>query len=147
MKPFDREKAAQYFVVAWVKNWKLYTYVAAIGISDLRFEEMHDVYPWLPEGRDVHYMIKNIDVRAWCARAMKEINDKLWDTDDNKKRLALAKRIEHWDATGTKELSRYTKDLKEHVTDMQKARASGLAHKMSVDLMRRGNGHHWSVVK
>lgn len=147
MKPFEREKAAQYFIVGWVKNWQIKTYLSALGVHAMKYEEIHDLYPWLPDEKNKHYYFKNISIQAWCARAMKEINDKLWDTDNNAKRLSLAKRIEHWDSTGVHELSRHVKDASEHTRDMRENRQASLAHKVSVATMRRGNGYHWGVVK
>jgi hypothetical protein len=147
MQLFDREKAAQYFIVAWVKNWKLQTYLSAVGASSMDYYKICELYPWMPSGKNVHYYFKNTDVRAWCAIAMRSINDKLWDTDDNAKRLALSKRVEHWDSSGVKQTTRHAKDTKEHRLDMLETRQSGLAHKMSMETMRRGGGHHWSVVK
>ena len=143
---FDKEKAAQYFIVGWVKNWKIYTYITAIGVGDMDYKKIHDVYPWMPTKDDMHYYFKT-DVRAWCALAMRSINDKLWDTDNNKKRLSLAKRVEHWDSTGTKQSTSHRKDVREHRIDMRNARLTGLGHKASVDAMRRGSGTHWRVVK
>jgi hypothetical protein len=146
MKPFDKEKASQYFIVAWVKNWKIYTYIQAIGVGDVAYDKIYDVYSWMPDAKNKHYYF-NGDVRAWCALAMRSINDKLWDTDDNAKRLALAKRIENWDSAGVKQSARHIKDVQEHTIDRRKARLTGLGHKVSVETMRRGNGHHWGVVK
>jgi hypothetical protein len=146
MKPFDKEKAAQYFIVAWVKNWKITTYLSAIGVQDLDYEKIHDLYSWMPDEKNRHYYFKT-DVRAWCALAMNVINNKLWDTDDNAKRLALAKRVENWDSTGVKQSRRYVKDAREHTRDMRETRRAGLTHKVSMETMRRGGGHHWNVVK
>ena len=78
---------------------------------------------------------------------MSEINNKLWDINDNAKRLALAKRIENWDSSGVKPTTRHIKDTQEHKKDMRETRQSGLAHKVSMETMRRGGGHHWNVVK
>jgi len=144
---FDKEKAAQYFIVAWVKNWKLKTYLSAIGAWDCDYPEIADLYPWMPSGKNVHYYFKNSDVRAWCALAMRGINDKLWDTDDNLKRLALAKRVEDWDAADATPINRYKKDAGEHTRALAQNRRAGLAHRASVETMRRGSGRHWGVVK
>ena len=146
MKPFDKEKAAQYFIVAWVKNWSIQTYLSAIGIHDMDYAKIYDLYPWMPDEKNKHYYFKN-EIRPWCALAMSEINNKLWDTNDNAKRLALAKRIENWDSSGVKPTTRHVKDTQEHKKDMRETRQSGLAHKVSMETMRRGGGHHWNVVK
>ena len=106
----------------------------------------------MPDAKNVHYYFKT-DVRPWCALAMSAINNKLWDIADEDKRLAmpkllvLAKRVENWDSTGVKQSARHVKDNKEHTRDMRETRQSGLAHKVSMETMRRGGGHHWNVVK
>ena len=146
MKPFEKEKAAQYFIVGWVKNWSIQTYLSAVGLRDSDYSKIHDLYPWMPDDKNKHYYFKT-DIRAWCALAMNSINHKLWDTDDNNKRLALAKHIERWDSTGVKPSTRHVKDTREHTQDMRKTRQAGLTHKVSMETMRRGGGHHWNVVK
>jgi len=152
IKPFGKEKAAQYFIVAWVKNWSLRTYIGAVMKYGSDYEKIHDLYPWMPDAKNVHYYFKT-EVRPWCALAMSEINNKLWDIADEDKRLAmpkflaLAKRVENWDSTGVKQSARHIKEAKEHTQDMRKTRQSGLAHKVSMETMRRGSGHHWNVVK
>ena len=146
MKPFDKEKAAQYFIVAWVKNWSIYTYLGAIGVQDMDYTKIYDLYPWMPDEANKHYYFKT-EIRPWCALAMSVINNKLWDINDNTKRLALAKRVENWDSSGVKPTTRHVKDTQEHKKDMRETRQSGLAHKVSMETMRRGGGHHWNVVK
>ena len=144
---FDKEKAAQYFIVAWVKNWKLQTYLSAIGVFTMDYEKICELYPWMPSGKNIHYYFKNSDVRAWCALAMRGINDKLWDTDDNAKRLGLAKHIERWDAALAVPPARHTRDAKENASAVMKNRQASLGYKVSVETMRRGSGRHWGVVK
>lgn len=152
IKPFGKEKAAQYFIVAWVKNWSLRTYLSAVAKHDIEYEKIYDLYPWMPDAKNIHYYFKT-DVRPWCALAMSEINNKLWDIADEDKRLAmpkllaLSKRVENWDSTGVKQSARHVNDNREHTRDMRETRQAGLAHKVSMETMRRGGGHHWNVVK
>lgn len=146
MKPFDKQKAAEYFIVAWVKDWRMQTYLEAIGF-DGDFEDVHELYPWMPTGKNIHYMIKNQLVRAWTALAMRSINDKLWDTDDNKKRLKLAKQIEAWDADKADATSQHKLDVAERRRARNHQRAHDIGYHASVALMRKGNGHDWKTVK
>lgn len=147
MKPFDRNKAAQYFVVAWVKGWRMYTYLTAIQAQDLDYEKRHALYPWLPNKDQFHMYKKNAAIRPWIAVSMKAINDKLYDAKDNKERLELAKHIEKWDATGVIIGSSHREALNERLKAKRQIRQRGLEHKLSVDLMRRASGHHWNVIK
>lgn len=144
---FDKEKAAKYFVVAWVKNWRMMTYLGAIEALGTRFEELHDIYPWLPPKQDLHFYIKNAEVRPWMSRSMKVISDKMWDTDDNVKRLALAKHIELWNADKTSETTQHKKDAYQRRQAITKLRQSGQEYTVSVALMRKGRGTDWNTVK
>jgi len=147
VEPFDKKKAAEYLVVAWVKDWRIRTYLVAIGAGELNFKDIHGLYPWMPAQDHLHRYIKNSAVRPWVAFAMRAINDKLFDAKDDKARLALAKQIESWDSTG----ATYGHSHKEAERERRKAiiqhRQTGLGHKASVEAMRRGSGTHWNVVK
>ena len=146
MTSFDKQKAAEYFIVAWVKDWRMQTYLDAIKF-DGNYEDAHKLYPWMPTGKNIHYMIKNQLVRAWTALAMRSINDKLWDTEDNKKRLTLAKQIELWDADKVDASTQHKEAIKERNTAIRKIKQNAMEHKISMEIMRRGSGHHWNVVK
>jgi hypothetical protein len=147
MTPFDRKKAAEYFIVAWVKDWRIRTYLEAIGAGEVNFDDVHELYPWMPSGRNVHRIIKNSAIKPWTAFAMKAINDKLYDAKDNKARLALAKQVENWDSAGVKVGTIHKQDLYERKKEIISHRQRALEHKVSVELMRRGSGKHWNVVK
>ena len=145
---FDREKAAKYFVVAWVKNWRMRTYLDAIGaLGVVCFENLHDVYPWLPAQKDLHFYIKNMEIRPWMSRSMKTLSDKMWDTDDNAKRLALAGQIERWNADSTKETTQHRLDKNERRSTMRRSMQSCREHIASMSLMRQGYGTDWKVCK
>lgn len=144
MTSFDKKKAAEFFIVAWVKDWRMKTYLQAIGF-DGNFEDVHEIYPWMPDQR--HFYIKDQLIRAWTGMAMRAINDKLWDTEDNKKRLALAMQIENWDSDKVSKKTSERQDANQRRSYLMKNRQSGIQHKLSVETMRRGSGHHWGVVK
>lgn len=79
--------------------------------------------------------------------AMRPINDKLWNTDDNKKRLSLATQIENW-SSDKKSLSSISKEeAKERRKEKKQYAANRLGYKLSVATMRRGQGTQWNVVK
>lgn len=147
MIPFDRKKAAEYLVVAWVKDWRMWTYLKAINAWDIPFEDIHGMYPWMPAHDHLNRYMKNSAIRPWVAFSMKAINDKLFDTEDNKVRLSLASRIENWNSLGATNGYAHKEAEKERAKDRKRIRQAGFEHKLSVELMRRGNGHHWNVVK
>jgi hypothetical protein len=147
MIPFDRKKAAEYLVVAWVKDWRINTYLHAIGVREIDYDKIHDLYPWMPAEDCLHMYYKNAAIKPWVSLSMRVINDKLHDAKDNKARLALAKQIENWDATGTKAGTVHKQDINERTQEIRVHRQRALEHKVSVSLMRRGSGSHWNVVK
>lgn len=147
MTPFDRKKAAEYFIVAWVKDWRMHTYLEAIGAKNVNFDDVHDLYPWMPAQDNLNRLLKNSAIKPWVAYSMKVINDKLFDAKDNKARLALAKHIENWNSVGAKAGTIHKQYLNERRQGMIHYQQKALEHKVSVELMRRGSGNHWNVVK
>jgi hypothetical protein len=147
MTPFDRKKAAEYLIVAWVKGWRIWTYLEAIGAMDVNFDDVHELYPWMPAEDCLHMYYKNAAIKPWVSLSMRSINDKLYDAKDNKARLALAKQVENWDSAGVKVGTIHKQDLYERKKEMISHRQRALEHKVSVELMRRGSGKHWNVVK
>jgi len=142
---FDKKKAAEFYIVAWVKDWRLHTYLSAINAKDIRYEDVHKHYPWMPD--KTHFYFKDQMIRAWTGMAMRSINNKLWDTDDNKKRLSLAKQIENWTSDVVKKSTSERRDAYEIRKHKIQRRQTGLGYKASVETMRRGSGTHWNVVK
>lgn len=141
---FDRKKAAEYYVVAFVKNWSLRTYLNAIGNGEeIPFDKAHEFYPWLPS--DVRPFLCRQFVRPWTARAMRPINDAIWDADTPQKKLAVAKIIETW--VSDKVANQRSADEKERdkaKRDYQKSRFEARLFKEHAE---RSGGHHWGVVK
>ena len=109
------------------------------------YDKIHDIYPWMPI--EVHMYFKNQLIRAWASMTMKPISDKLWDTDDNKKRLELAKQIEKWSSDKKRITMISDHEARERRKEKKEYIASRLGHRVSVEMMRRGNGAHWNVVK
>jgi hypothetical protein len=144
-EPFSREKAAQYYVVAWVKNWSIRMYLSAVGIRGSRFYEVHEIYPWMTP--DIAPYVKNMRIKIYAGYYMKPIQDKLFDADTNEQRLKLAKQIEHWVSDTFVANTRHKKDTRERHKDDQEYRATMTIYKASVDAMRKGNGHDWNTVK
>lgn len=140
---FDKRKAAQYFVVAWVKGWTIRTYLGAIGCAGVAYEHINSAYPWMPDYTDPYF--RNVEIKAWAGSAMRSINDSLWDAKDDKARLALSYRIESFSAKGAK--LRNTGNSKLMAKVKAEYSRAILAHRISVDAMRRGSGHAWNVCK
>lgn len=142
---FDRKKAAEFFVVAWVKNWRTQTYLEAIGAKGKPIEEITSAYPWMPSLL-FHYKHGSY-IRPLAARYMKKINDLLWDAKDNSAKLSLAKQIETWRS----DKFVVTKDDNERHQSMRQAKllrkVTEISNSIEVEKMRRSSGSHWNVCK
>lgn len=147
MDRFDRKKAAEYFIVAWVKDWKIRTYLDAIGAGDLHFEDIHDVYPWMPPKELLGFYIMNTRIQTWSARSMYGIHSRLWDMADNRRRLSLASQVERFVSDVLVTPTQLRRDRREKAAARRDAQRSELSYRVSVELMRRGSGSHWNVVK
>ena len=151
-EPFTRAKAAEYFVVAWVKDWRMQTYLEAIGAGGLDVEKVHQLYPWMPPPKNKFYFEKKKSplIRGYAARVMRAINDQLWDAKTVPERLAIAKKIEQFAVDiDMQKLTRASEreDKHDRRSDKRERQASKLSYDVSVELMRRGGGSHWNVVK
>jgi len=144
-EPFSREKAAQYYIVAWVKNWRIRTYLHSVGLRHTNFEDVHDVYPWM--AKDLHPYLKNMPIKIYSGYYMKPMQDKLFDADTNEQRLQIAEQIEKWTSDAYLANGRHQKDTRERYKDNRDYRATMQIYKASVDQMRRGSGHDWKTVK
>ena len=144
-EPFSREKSAQYYIVAWVKNWPIRTYLHAVGLKDANFEDVHDIYPWMPKA--LRPYIKNMPIKVLTGYYMKPIQDKLFDANTNEQRLKVAEQLEHWVSDLYVANTRHKKDTRERNNDNRDYRATMQLYKASVDAMRKGNGHDWKTVK
>jgi hypothetical protein len=145
--PFDREKAAQFLIVAWVKEWNIQTYMHAINAKDVPYAEMHSMYPWMPSQENIHLYFKNVKIRPWVAMAMKGINDRLFDAKDNAARLALAGIVENWNSAGAKPGFSHKDALKERRESIRLHRQTAAGHAVANESARRSSGHHWNVIK
>lgn len=91
---FTREKAAEYLIVAWVKDWSLRMYIDCIygNHSYIDGEKLHKDFPFLPP--HIHWYVCNkgrgLKVRRMVAQCYPRLNDKLWDAKTDLERLAFA---------------------------------------------------------
>lgn len=140
-----REKAAQYFIVAWVKDWDLFTYLGVIadGGPNIPFEQAHRLYPWLP---GPHAFIRRLKVRSYLAESNRPLSDALFDAGGQLARLQLASRVEAFVYAGRS--MRYANEgRRAYRLETRAMRARLDAEKASVENGRRAGGHHWKVCK
>jgi hypothetical protein len=141
----DRSKAAQYFIVAWVKDWSLLTYLQVLGDGGprIRFSEAQQFYPWLP---GIRPFIKNHLVRTHLAESNRPLSDALWNAPDNRARLALAPQVEAF--VFTRRMAGYISEARrETFAALRVADKTRLLIEADVEDQRRNAGHHWKVCK
>lgn len=139
---FSKAKAADYFVVGWVKDWSLRTYLSVIADGErIEWDRAHELFPWLPH--DITPFARNVSVRRWASDAMRSINDRLWDSTDNAEKLKLARHIEVKNCAGAKIAAN---EARSALAKSRKALAASTAmNNISIDTMRKKNG--WSTCK
>lgn len=131
-------------IVAWVKDWNLLTYLQVVsGANKPNIEEAYRTYQWLPTGR---VSFKNKPARRFIADNMPSLNNKLWDAKNDKDRLSLY-RFVMAAKVGDGHRVHFDQARSECRKERNALRKAATAESISVDMMRKGSGHHWNVCK
>lgn len=139
----DQEKAAKYFIVGWIKNWNLYTYLQVVtGKSKPNVQDAHKIYSWLPTDK-VNFIRK--EIKRYVADNMPKLSEKLFNENDNLKKLEFYKLV--MVKIGEKSTNKFDKARKSYLDERRFYHANNKTNELSVDQMRRGAGHHWNVCK
>jgi hypothetical protein len=142
----DREKAAKYLVVAWVKDWTTLTYLRALNVPIyMPINEICNMYPWMPS--DQRYYHHKRHIRPLVARFMAPINDFLWDTSDNAQKLKIAKKIENWVSDAYIETNYDTEKRDEKNKAKKELRHERTIQALEIEKRLRASGHHWNICK
>jgi len=143
------EEAAKYMLVAWKKDWKMSLYLQTITGVEAKppweFDEILKPFPWMP----LKYFWRST-VRRFMADNYPAFNDLLWSAKDNEALFKLASvlmllRDADWNNRGKNKMALEVK--KEMAIAKRVANFASMQEQVSVLQMRRGNGHHWGVVK
>jgi hypothetical protein len=141
----DRRKAAQYFIVAWVKDWSLLTYLQVLAEDGPRIEfaDAHSLYPWLGQWA---FKGRRRTVRTYLAESNRPLSDALWDAADDRARLALAPQVEAFVFNG--QSRGYINEARKsfYRTDAERTKRSQL-EQASIEDRHRRRGYHWQVCK
>jgi hypothetical protein len=141
----NRQKAAQYFIVAWIKDWRLSAYldVLADGGPAIRYDQAHHFYRWLP---DTEPFERHFTVRAYLGECNRPLSDALLDARDDLARLALATRVEAFVFT---ERFRYSDNLGRTIArdEQRRLHRNGLLIQEHREARQRRRGTHWQVCK
>ena len=97
---FDAKKAAEFYVVAWCKNWTVGQYMRVVTETEERgnwfgeaeVQEAADAFPWLPRNLGL-YMSGRL-VRSHTEDNFPKLADWLWARPSDADRLRCAPQIE-----------------------------------------------------
>lgn len=83
-----------------------------------------------------------IDLGAWSdvPDATKWVDELRGDDESEQEPVA-------WDADKVDASTQHKEAIKERNTAIRKIKQNAMEHKISMEIMRRGSGHHWNVVK
>lgn len=150
----DKNKAAQYLILGWIKNWNMRTLFNAINEKNSSFINPEDLiefnkkYPFLPNHLN-WYITNSKNVRKFVYDAYPKLNNALWDTDDNLKKLKFSEYVVSKKLG--KENIATSKFSKEEKKDLIKTRMKYYASIVSYDVdkaeRKRTQGHDWNTIK
>jgi len=153
METADEEqlRVAKMVIVAWIKDWSCYTlYQAVSGKRKIEHEDLKalcEKYKFLPSDW-FWYHRRPKGVKKFIADLDRRLNNALWDTEDNMKKLGFASYLVKLDALGIQSSSKYDKEDKaKHAIDRKKFRADVLATGKHKEHAQKMNGTHWTTVK
>ena len=152
----NTEQAAKMLIVGWVKNWTMRTVFGAIQeknadkINDETMLEFHNQYPFMP--KNIWLYLSNggtgTPVRKFMYDNYRKVNDALWDTDDNKKRLEFAKYLALKKCLNIKPSSAHTKEEKYQKQKATKSYHNSVKSMIHYkEIMHKSGGHDWFTIK
>jgi hypothetical protein len=152
----DQLRVAKLVIVGWIKDWSCLTLMSAVsgkligGMDDIK--KLHAKYKFLPSDWFWFYskagQPSSKYLKKYIADLNKKLNDALWDTEDNIKKLSFASYLATLDSTNVKSQSKYSKeDKKEHAKARRGAKGNFLAGVYNKEYAQKMNGTHWTTVK
>jgi hypothetical protein len=152
----DQIRVAKLVIVGWVKDWSCLTLINAIneklvgGMDDINV--VCAKYKFLPSdwfwyfGSGGRASAKYL--RKYIADLDRKLNNALWDTEDNAKRLSFATYLAKLDSTKVISTAKYSRtDKNEYVKNARGAKANKLAGEYKKEHAQKMNGTHWTTVK
>jgi hypothetical protein len=152
----DQIRVAKLMIVGWIKDWSCMTLINAV--NEKLVGNMDDIdaicakYKFLPSDWFWYFGSRGKTsakyLRKFVADFDRKLNNALWDTDDNLKRLSFATYLAKLDSTNVKSKTKYNKeDHKEYQKSIRGAKANDLAGRYAKEYSQKMNGTHWTTVK
>ena len=143
-------------IVGWVKNWTMRVLLDSIDgksnqeVTQERIDNFHNKYAFM--SNNLHIYISNkgkgMLVRAYVPHLSKKLNDALWDTNDNLKKLNFFSYVQTLNSTNIGNLSRFDKkDLKELLKERKDYRENQAGYIQSRVAFKLRKNTNWFTVK
>ena len=152
----NTEQAAKMLIVAWIKDWTMRTLLDSIDgksskeITQERIDDCHNKYQFMPNILHIYVSKKGrgMLVRSYVSYLSKKLNDALWDTDDNLKKLTFFSYIQTLKAKELGSMSRFTKnEMKELLNDRKDYREGQAGYCQSRNAYKLQRKTNWFQIK
>jgi hypothetical protein len=149
-------KIAKMMIYGWIKDWSCLTLMQAIkGDSKVNMayvNHMCEKYPFLPSHVSWYYLSNGKGVskyiKKYIADADRRLNDALWDTEDNMKKLDLAHKLLKLNGNKLQPKSRFSNaDRQEMRKSRKEYQAKQMEYSAVKEYAQKMNGTHWGTVK
>ena len=149
---YDQAKAADFFVVAWCKNWTLGQYLDVITGQfnskddlSLRVGAVSDAYPWLPS-QLWQLRAYGRPVRELVSMYWPNLSDWLWSRKTDIDRLKCASQVPKLRPTRSR--GRVSEDARSEMKQSSKMlRQATTSYRASRDAFKTHQGSAWNVCK
>ena len=152
----NTEKAAKLLIYAWIKDWPLRTLYDAIteksskNFSDEEIKKFSNKYSFMPSDHKLYIFNKGrgVSVKKFMFDNYKKINDILWDTEDNLKKLEYWVYFKNKKCESVMPSSKYNTKERNEKRVTSKNYVGYVQSKMHYrEIFDKSSGHHWFTVK
>jgi len=152
----DQIRVAKLVIVAWIKNFStanLFNMITEKKLNGIdQIKELTEKYKFLPIDWFWYFgsngLVSPKPIKKFIADLDIKLNNALWNTEDNVKRLSFATYLAKIDASKCKASSKFSKeDKKVHAKAAKLAKANYLEGAYRKDYGQKMNGTHWGTVK
>lgn len=153
----DKEKAAGYFLLAWIKEWSMPTLAGIIlesGSGHIDPEYLNKNYSFMPQNRDCYFLparrggFSPMYVRKFVADNYPKLNARLWDCNSNEEIMSLKDRVLRLDCPNILAKTKFSKNDKiKNNKIMANGRAEQKSYEISREIFKKSRGTDWNTVK
>jgi hypothetical protein len=145
----DQKKAADYFIVAWCKDWTLIDYFRVVAElpnnpkTSVVYESCKDLTPWADIGKDF-YAFKR-PVRFFVSTNYPKLSSWLISRNDNISRLSYSKELIKMKPKNNGESIHSKEDLKELEKTKKEYKSQLLDYEISRTNFKEAKKSQWNV--